>query len=79
MASGGVSQTRLRADFAQRVRLLFDQAMELPDGDRIRHLQEQCGGDAALFEAVKSLLEAATRAGRFSKPRRRRSTGSRGT
>lgn len=59
----------MKAEFTQHVRRLFDEALEQPEGERIQYLEEKCGGDAALFEAVQRLLEARQDCGSFLETR----------
>src|ERR1700685_3334094 len=52
-------------EFHQRVRQLFDQALERPEADRLPFLERACGGDATLFEAARRLLRAREASGSF--------------
>src|SRR5580704_4675175 len=45
-------------EFHQRVRQIFDQALERSEADRSAFVQTASGGDAALSEAVERLLRA---------------------
>ena len=45
-------------EFDQRVRQLFDQALEHPEPERVPFLSSECKGDDALFRAVERLLMA---------------------
>lgn len=42
----------------QRIEAIFNQALALPEGDRLRLIEIRCGGDAALMAEVSSLLRA---------------------
>ena len=44
---------------------LFDEALELPTGERARWLDQRCAGNPALREQVDALLRADASAGRF--------------
>lgn len=44
---------------------LFEEACELPQQERAAFLQQRCGEDHQLLEAVESLLEASSAAGNF--------------
>jgi TonB family protein len=52
-------------EFHQRVRDLFDQALERPAAHRLEFLREVCSGDTRVFAAVQSLLDAHDEAGSF--------------
>ena len=52
-------------DLFHRARELFEQALELPEGDRLAFVHAESGGDAALESEVLSLLQAGARAGSF--------------
>src|SRR5271165_1904078 len=45
-------------EFHQRVRTLFDQALERPEQEMLAFLSEACAGDTELYEEVVRLLEA---------------------
>lgn len=45
-------------EFAQRVRELFDRALERPEAERFRFLEAASGGDSSIIEAVERLLRA---------------------
>jgi hypothetical protein len=49
----------------QRVRLLFDDALERPEAERDQFLQTACGGDSEVFRQVMQLLAAHAQAGHF--------------
>jgi len=49
----------------QRVRQLFDEAMERPEAERTAFLLMACAGDAALYREVSQLLAAQAQAGNF--------------
>lgn len=53
---------------ARRALELCDATLALPPGERDAYLDQACGGDAALRDAVDSLLLAITRAGDFLDP-----------
>ena len=42
----------------ERMRALFDAALEQPAAERAAFLREACGDDEALFDGVKALLAA---------------------
>ena len=46
------------AEFDQRVREIFDQAMERPEGERATFLNSECQGNQKLHDAVERLLVA---------------------
>jgi serine/threonine-protein kinase len=50
----------MTAEFHQRVREVFDRALERPESDRARFVRSECLGEPALFEAVDRLLQART-------------------
>lgn len=51
---------------------LFRQVLDLPEPDRLSHLEAACGPDRALFDAVRELLGALDRSeGMFESPRGR--------
>jgi serine/threonine protein kinase len=52
-------------DFNQRVRQIFDQALDRPEAQRESFLQGACAADPTLFEAVNRLLRARTEADSF--------------
>lgn len=54
-------------EFHQRMRQLFDQAIELPEAQRRTFVHSACAGDPELFEAVERLLSAREDAGAFRK------------
>jgi serine/threonine protein kinase len=45
-------------EFHHRVRQLFDEALEQPEGERLLFVEKACGGDATLLQAVERLLRA---------------------
>jgi serine/threonine protein kinase len=45
-------------DFNQRVRQIFDQALDRPETQRLSFVKSACAGDATLFDAVERLLRA---------------------
>lgn len=49
-------------EFDQRVRGLFDQAMERPEAERSSFLSRECGGNQTLYDAVQRLLAARSNA-----------------
>jgi serine/threonine-protein kinase len=53
------------AEFDQRVRELFDQALDRPDSERLPFLSNVCGGDETLLQAVERLLAARSAADSF--------------
>ena len=56
----------------QRIEALFDQAMELPDGERRGFVERECGGDEELRrEVVELLASAPTAAGALPSRRAR--------
>ena len=48
----------MTATRAERVRDLFQQALDLPETERIDFLREECGEDSELLAELLSLLEA---------------------
>jgi len=42
----------------QRIRAIFDEAIALPEGQRMSHLEERCDKDTALLAELYSLVEA---------------------
>jgi serine/threonine-protein kinase len=50
-----------------RMRRLFDAAVELEAEERFEYLDRQCGGDGELRREVESLLAAHDREGRFDR------------
>jgi len=52
-------------DFNQRVRQIFDQALDRPEAQRQSFLKGACGDDPAVFEAVDRLLRARGEADSF--------------
>jgi serine/threonine protein kinase len=57
----------MAVEFNQRVRDLFDQALESPETERIPFLKSECAGDIALLQAVERLLVARNAAESFLK------------
>jgi serine/threonine protein kinase len=55
----------LKADRWERVKELFEAALELPSDRRARFLMRECGGDEALRSEVESLLAEYDSAGSF--------------
>ena len=53
----------------QRVRKLFDQAMERPQSERLAFLEDECGGEPEVFREVKRLLDANLEAESFLEER----------
>ena len=49
----------------QRVRLLFDEALQHPEAERTRFLETACAGNAEVFGQVAQLLAAHAEAGHF--------------
>src|SRR5689334_18040148 len=49
----------------QKVRAIFDQAVEQPPGERDAFIDRECGDDIALRSAVRELLTAHEQAGDF--------------
>ncbi len=54
----------------QRVKAVFETALELPSGQRAAYLDQNCSGDPELREEVESLLLAQEKAGSFLEPPR---------
>jgi serine/threonine protein kinase len=52
-------------DFFSRARALFDQAVQLPEEDRLDFLREVCGDNQDLQKEVLSLLRSNAKAGEF--------------
>jgi len=52
-------------DFFRQVRELFDQAVQLPEEERLSFLQGACGGQPDLLREVLSLLQSEAKAGAF--------------
>ena len=52
-------------EFNQRVRQIFDQALDRPEAQRLTYLKSACAGDLALFDAVDRLLRARLAADSF--------------
>jgi eukaryotic-like serine/threonine-protein kinase len=52
----------------QRIKDLFNRALELPAGERAAWLAREAGGDAGLIAEVQSLLEAHSSTGEFLEP-----------
>jgi len=48
----------MATDFHQRIRQLFDQALERPESERLAFVKIASAGDSALSDAVERLLEA---------------------
>src|SRR5450755_2378172 len=57
----------MAVQFNQRVRDLFEQAVERPEIERIPFLKSECAGDIALLQAVERLLVARDAAESFLK------------
>jgi hypothetical protein len=49
----------------KQVEAVFEQALELPVGERANFVQTTCDGDEELAREVQSLLDSHTRAGSF--------------
>ena len=45
-------------EFHQRVRQIFDQALERPEAERTAFVKTACAGDTALSDEVERLLRA---------------------
>jgi len=60
-------------DLLQRIEAIFNEAVELPEGDRLRLIQEKCAGDSVLLMEVSSLLDASTEEELLASARRRQS------
>jgi len=55
----------MAGEFDQRVRELFDQALERPDAERTQFVRNESAGNATLFQAVERLLIARSAAESF--------------
>ncbi|MGA8025790.1 MAG: serine/threonine-protein kinase [Bryobacteraceae bacterium] len=55
----------MATEFSQRVRQLFDQALERPEAERLSFVEAACAGDATLFHEVERLLRARAESGSF--------------
>src|SRR5580692_4614903 len=40
----------------QRAKRIFDQAVEMPDGERVAFLERACGGDVNVYRRAQSML-----------------------
>jgi predicted Ser/Thr protein kinase len=65
MASTGAGESAVTADEWQRVRQIFEAAVERDPAERARYLDEVCGGDPMLKAEVTSLLTAHETADQF--------------
>ncbi len=48
----------MKPEFAERLRLIFEQVVELPEGEQEARLHELCGQDEDLLRQVRALLQA---------------------
>ncbi len=60
-------------DMLQKIEAIFNEAIELPEGDRPKLIEERCAGDSLLMMEVSSLLDACSAEELLASARRQQS------